>query len=80
MSDQKPVRIYDGPERRGQLTLSSEQIEIIAEHAAEKAVVKMKDEFFKEFGRKAFQFVIWLLGALLFAGFLWANAQGLIKW
>lgn len=79
MSDE-PIRVYSGPDRRGALTLSNEQLEIIAEHAAEKAVKKMTDAFFKELGKRVFQMLVWMLGAVLVGLFLWAQSKDLIKW
>jgi hypothetical protein len=76
----EPIKIYSGPERRSGLSISRDQLDSIAEHAAERAIEKMKDAFFKELGRKALQFLIWLGGALVVGVFAWAQSSGLLRW
>lgn len=73
------VRVYTGPERRQGVSISQEQIDAIADHAAEKAVAKMKDEFFKEIGKRVWSGVVWAAGISVIGLFLWAQSKGLIK-
>lgn len=61
----------------GQLT--DEQIESIAERAAEKAVAKLTDQVYREVGRGVVSKFVWIVGALVVALFLWAKTQGYVK-
>lgn len=61
----------------GQLT--DEQIERIAERAAEKAVAKLTDHVYREVGRNVVSKFIWIVGALAVGLFIWAKSQGYIK-
>lgn len=67
-------RGYDG----GGVTLNQAQLEEIVEHAAEKAVEKMQDAFFRELGKRSFQFLIWAGGVGTIAAFAWAQTKGLL--
>jgi len=73
------IRVYTGPERRQGASLSKEQIDAIADHAAERAVEKMKEEFFKEIGKRVWSGIVWAAGVSVIAAFLWAQSKGLIK-
>lgn len=73
------IRVYTGPERRSGVSLSQDQINQIADHAAERAVAKMKDEFFKEIGKRVWNGIVWAAGISVIAAFLWAQSKGLIK-
>lgn len=61
----------------GQLT--DEQIERIAERAAEKAVAKLTDHVYREVGKSVVQKFVWIVGALAVGLFIWAKSQGFIK-
>lgn len=73
------IRVYAGPERRQGTSLSKEQIDAIADHAAERAVEKMKDEFFREIGKRVWSGFVWAAGIAVIAAFIWAQSKGLIK-
>jgi hypothetical protein len=75
----EPLKLYEGPERRQGATLSPSQLEAIAESAANRAVAKMRDEFFREFGRRSLTGLVWAMGALVVAGLVWAQSKGLLK-
>lgn len=64
---------YDGPERRERLHLSAEQIEVIAEKAAAKAVVKMQAEFYQQVGRSVVSRFTVLLGLAVVCLVFWFN-------
>ena len=55
---------YDGPERRNAPTLTDEQIEHIAQRAAELAVQKMTTEMYASGGKNILHKLFWALGVL----------------
>jgi len=59
--------------------LTDEQIERIAERAAEKAVTKLTDHVYREVGKSIVQKFIYIVGVTAVAFFLWAQSKGLIK-
>lgn len=61
----------------GQLT--DEQIERIAERAAEKAVAKLTDQVYREVGKNVVQKFFWITGVLAVALYIWAKSRGLIS-
>lgn len=79
MSEKKPTMRapYDGPERR-RMPLSEEQIEAIAEKAADRAVKKLTDQVYREVGRGVISKFVWLVGAASIGVALWLNAKGII--
>jgi hypothetical protein len=64
--------MYEGPERRAALT--DEQIELIAERAAEKALEKV----YASVGRSVVQKFLWILGASALALAAWLKGSGKI--
>lgn len=68
---------YSGPERR-RMPLSEEQIEAIAEKAADRAVKKLTDQVYREVGRGVISKFVWLVGAASIGVALWLNAKGII--
>jgi len=56
--------------------LSDEQIEEIAERAADKAVAKLTDKVYREVGKGILKKLIWILGALGSALYLWVTKDG----
>ena len=59
--------------------LTDDQIEAIAERAAEKAVAKLTDHVYREVGRSVVSRFVWIVGALAVGLFIWAKSQGFIK-
>jgi hypothetical protein len=59
--------------------LTDEQIDRIAEKAADKAVAKLTDQVYREVGKGVVQKLFYIVGALVVAAFLWAKANGWIK-
>lgn len=85
--------LYDGNRRRKSDTddsfsmcprydkheLSDDQIEEIAERAAEKAIDKAKADFYQDVGHTVINKFYWLVGAVIAGSFLWLNSKGFIK-
>lgn len=63
---------YHGPERRQQPVLSDEQIERIAERAAEVALEKV----YTSIGKSVVSKFLWLCGAAALAITAWMNGAG----
>lgn len=63
---------YDGPERRQHPHLSEEQIERIAERAAEVALERV----YTSIGKSVVQKFLWLVGAGALALAAWLNGAG----
>jgi hypothetical protein len=55
---------YSGPERRTRQPLSDEQIEHIAQRAAELAVQKMTTDVYASVGKSVLQKVFWIVGVV----------------
>lgn len=51
--------------------LSDEQIELIAEKAAQKAVAKLTEQFYKQVGKSVVDKFLIVLGAVTLAGMIW---------
>lgn len=66
-------------ERRKTPVLTEEQIEEIAERAAERAVAKMTDHMYREIGKTVFQKFVWILGVVAVGLSLYAANKGWIK-
>lgn len=64
--------MYDGPERRNSIQLTAEQLEQVAELAAEKAIERVYTEIGKNVVHKA----LWVLGAGALALFAWLKGAG----
>ena len=55
---------YTGPERRTRQPLTDEQIEHIAQRAAELAVQKMTTDIYANVGKSVVQKVFWMVGVI----------------
>ncbi len=79
--DQDKTAAYAGPNRRahnfGQL--SDEQLEEIAERAAEKAIAKVTQDLYTSIGKAVLTKVVWSVGVAWVALIIWLNAKGFIK-
>ena len=64
----------EGKEHRANHPLSDEDIEAIAERAAERALKKV----YEEVGRSTVRFALWIVGAGVIALFSWLAATGKI--
>ena len=51
--------------------LSEEQIELIAEKAAEKAVAKLTDRVYREVGKSVLSKLSWTVGVITLAAVIW---------
>lgn len=66
--------LYQGEERRKIVELSDDQIERIAERAAEVALSKV----YQQIGKSVVQKILWIVGAASLAFFAWMNGNGKI--
>lgn len=66
-------------ERRKAPVLTEEQIEEIAEKAAEKAIAKLTNQIYMEVGKGVVKKALYLLGAFIVGAGLWAKSKGLIQ-
>lgn len=57
-------------------TLTEDQIDTIAERAAEKAIQKVTDHIYKEVGRGVLQKLFYLAGACVIGLTLWLKSNG----
>lgn len=62
---------YEGPERRKEVHLSDEQIDVIAEKAAERAVQKMTDDAYKAIGKTVIEKLLACIGVCFLALYFW---------
>lgn len=67
---------YEGPERRVQAHITDDQIEAIAEKAAERAVELMTQGVYKSIGKSVVEKFFYIVGALSLALWLWAKKNG----
>lgn len=63
--------MQDPAEEKPGHQLSDEQIELIAEKAAQKAVAKLTEEFYKQVGKSVVDKFLIVLGAVTLAGVVW---------
>ena len=69
-------KAYTGPERRSDPHLSDEQIEDIAERAAEKAVEKMTSGVYQAIGKSILDKALYLTGAIGLGVWFWMKKNG----
>jgi hypothetical protein len=60
-------------------TLSDEDIDRIAEKAAEKAVQIIKDDFYRDVGKTTINKFLWLVGAITIAVGVYMQQKGWMK-
>lgn len=66
-------------ERRRPITLSEEQLDEIAERAAEKAISKLTDHVYLQVGRSVVNKLLWIIGAVFAGGYIWLHSKGYMK-
>ena len=59
--------LYTGPDRRSRPSLTDDQIEMIAQRAAELAVQKMTTDIYANVGKSVVQKVFWMVGVIVTA-------------
>lgn len=59
-----------------QVVLSEEQIDAIAEKAAQKAVASLTDHVYKQVGKGVINKFVFVVGVLAVALYLWAQGHG----
>lgn len=64
---------------RRHLTISEDQMDEIAEKAAEKAVAKLEDRMYREIGRGVLKKLSWMVGIAAVSLFIWAQKNGWLK-
>ena len=80
-ASQDEKETYAGPDRRARNfgQLSDEQLEEIAERAAEKAIAKVTQDLYTSIGKAVLTKVIWSVGVAWVALIIWMQARGFIK-
>lgn len=58
--------------------MTEEQIEEIAERAAEKAVTKLTDHMYKQVGKSVVNKLFWIVGVISVGLYLWLKQKGLV--
>ncbi len=61
-----------------QTTLTEEQIEEIAERAAERAMAKLTDHMYKQVGKSVVSKLFWIVGIISVGLYLWLKQKGLV--
>jgi hypothetical protein len=61
-----------------QTTLTEEQIEEIAERAAERAMAKLTDHMYKQVGKGVVNKLFWIVGVISVGLYLWLKQKGLV--
>lgn len=64
-------------EKHGNLPLTEDQIEQIAELAAEKAISKLTDHAYKAVGKSIVEKLFYIVGVLSVALYLWLKEKGM---
>lgn len=59
-------------------TLTEEQIELIAEKAAEKAIEKLTSHVYQEVGKSVISKLFYIVGASALAVWLWLKSKGVL--
>ena len=74
----KVTEIYSGPERMAHAHLTEDQIDDIAEKAAEKAIEKLTGDVYKAVGKSVVSKFLWIVGASAVGVWIWAKKNGLV--
>ena len=64
---------YDGPERRKFAGLTEEEVDYIAEKAAERALEKV----YASVGKNVVRRIMWLVGAAALGVIVWLGSEGI---
>jgi len=70
---------YSGPERRAEPHLDDEALERLATRAADLAVERMTNNAYRAIGKGLVERLLWLIGLIASALYLWGVNQGWIK-
>lgn len=62
-----------------QTWLNDEQIDEIAERAADLAVKKLTENAYKAVGKSIIEKLFWIVGVLTVAVYLWAKEKGIVN-
>ena len=61
-----------------QTTLTEEQIEEIAERAAERAMAKLTDHMYKQVGKSVVGKLFWIVGVISVGAYMWLKQKGVL--
>lgn len=61
-----------------QTTLTEDQIEEIAERAAERAMRKLTDHMYKQVGKSVVSKLFWIVGVISVGAYMWLKQKGVI--
>ena len=70
---------WHGEDRRSHPQLTDEQMELIAERAAEKAVAKMTAQMYQHIGKGVLDKLFLIVGICAVGFAAWLNAKGFLK-
>ncbi len=59
-------------------TLTEDQIEEIAERAAERAMQKLTDHMYKQVGKSVVSKLFWIVGVISVGLYLWLKQKGIL--
>ena len=66
------------PQPLQQTMLTEDQIEEIAERAAERAMQKLTDHMYKQVGKSVVSKLFWIVGVISVGLYLWLKQKGII--
>ena len=64
--------------RPAKVTLDDDELERIAERAAEKAIIKLTDHIYHEVGKSVISKFVYIVGACSLGLYLWLKSKGVI--
>ena len=68
-----------GMEEEKKSIVSDEQMEAIAEKAAEKAVLKITAVVYQNVGKSVVERIFWLIGAIVVGAYFWLKSKGAVS-
>ena len=77
-SERRVRKPYTGPERREEPHLTEDQLEKIAEMAADRAVAKVTNGVYKAVGKTVIERFVWIVGALTVGAYFGLRKLGVI--
>jgi hypothetical protein len=66
------------PQSLQQTMLTEDQIEEIAERAAERAMQKLTDHMYKQVGKSVVSKLFWIVGVISVGLYLWLKQKGIL--
>ena len=62
--------------RPARIALDDDELERVAERAAEKAIVKLTDHIYHEVGKSVISKILYIVGACTVGSYLWLRSKG----